>query len=296
MTAIQKAYLQLHTSVLLWGFTAILGKLISISTLPLVWWRLLVTCAGLLFLLRGFKAIQQTPQKVLLQLTGIGIVVVLHWLAFYGSIKYANASVALVCLTTTSLWTAILEPLFFKSKFQVLDLIVAIIIIPAMALIVNHLDVRMLFGVVLGLLCALGAAIFSILNKKMVGKIAPLPMTFVELGSGLCFLTVIMPFFYYYNAGTTFFPTHLDWIYLLFLSIFCTILPFTLSLLALRHLSAFTTVFAVNLEPIYGITMAWYLLEENKELNWQFYLGLAVILAAVFLHPLLKLKIKNTSS
>lgn len=296
MTPIKKAYLQLHLSVFLWGFTAILGKLISINTLPLVWWRLLITCTGLFFLLKGARFLKQVPHSVLIQLMGIGIIVVLHWLAFYGSIKYANASVALVCLTTTSLWTAIIEPLVFKTKFQILDLLVAIVIIPSMALIVNHLEVKMMFGVVLGLLCALGAGVFSVLNKKMVGKIEPLPMTFIELGSGLLFLSFIMPIFFYFNPEVTFYPTQLDWFYLFFLSFFCTILPFTMSLLALRHLSAFTTVFAVNLEPIYGIFMAWFILHEDQELNWQFYIGLAVILITVFLHPFIKSKLKKASS
>lgn len=293
MTSVQKAYLQLHLSVFLWGFTAILGKLISINTLPLVWWRLLITCTGLFILLKGVRFLKQISYKVLLQLTGIGAIVVLHWLAFYGSIKYANASVALVCLTTTSLWTAIIEPIVFKSKFQLLDLFVAIIIIPAMAMIVNHLEVKMMFGVALGLLSALGAGIFSVLNKKMVGKIDPLPMTFVELGSGFLFLSLIMPFFFYFNPEVTFVPATIDWYYLIFLSFFCTILPYTMSLLALRHLSAFTSVFAINLEPIYGIFMAWFILHEDKELNWQFYVGLGIILITVFLHPIIKSKVKT---
>ncbi len=296
MTETQKAYLQLHLSVFLWGFTAILGKLISISTLPLVWWRMLITCLGLIILLKGFSFLKVVAQKTILQLMGIGVIVALHWLCFYGSIKYANASVALVCLTTTSLCTAIIEPLIFKTPFQKLDIAIAIIIIPAMVLIVNNLDVSMMYGVALGLLCALGAGIFSVLNKKMVDKIEPLAMTFIELGSGYLFVTLCLPFFFYFNAETPFLPSNTDWGYLIFLSVFCTILPFTMSLFALRKLSAFTTVFAVNLEPVYGIFMAWWILKEDKELNLQFYIGVSIILMAVFLHPFLKMKFSRASN
>jgi drug/metabolite transporter (DMT)-like permease len=291
MTDTQKAYFQLHASVFLWGFTAILGKLISISTLPLVWWRMLITSIGLLILLKGFTFLRAFSKKTILRLMGIGVIVSLHWLCFYGSIKYANASVALVCLTTTSLFTSIIEPLILKTRFQKLDFITAIIVIPAMILIVNNLEVNMYFGVLLGILSALGASIFPVLNKKMVSDIEPLQMTFIELGSGFLFLTLCLPFFFYFNENTPFVPTPFDWAYLVFLSIFCTILPYTMSLFALRKLSAFTTVFAVNLEPVYGIFMAWWMLQEDKELNLQFYIGVAVILLTVFVHPFLKKKV-----
>lgn len=287
MSDTQKAYLYLHIAVFLWGFTAILGKLISISALPLVWWRILFTVLGLLFLLKGVSWLKSVPKRIVYQLMGIGLVITFHWLCFYGAIKLANASVALVCLTTTSLFTAIIEPMVLKKPFQKVEITLGIVIIPAMMLIVNDLDFKMVTGVMVGILAALGSGVFSVLNKTMVSKIAPLPMTFIELGSGLLALTLCLPIFYQFNPAETFIPSAIDIFYLLLLALICTILPFVLSLIALRKLSAFTTVLAVNLEPVYGIFMAWWLLHEDKELHNSFYMGVSIILTAVFLHPLL---------
>jgi drug/metabolite transporter (DMT)-like permease len=292
MTAINKAYFQLHSSVFLWGFTAILGKLISISTLPLVWWRMLITSIGLLVLLKGLSSVRKLPKIVVLRVMGIGVIVSLHWLGFYGSIKYANASVALVCLTTTSFFTTITEYFFLKKPFDKIEVMIALIIIPAMALIVNDLDVKMTDGVIVGIFAALTAATFSVLNKKMLTHIEPLQMTFLEIGSGFLFISCLMPLYLTLNPTIPFMPTTLDWGYLIFLSIFCTILPYVMSLFALQQLSPFTTVLAVNLEPVYGISMAYWLLHEDKELQPSFYIGVVIILLAVFSHPFLKAKLK----
>jgi drug/metabolite transporter (DMT)-like permease len=293
MTDTNKAYLQLHASVFLWGFTAILGKLISISALPLVWWRMLITSLGLFIILRGFSTIKKIPKPVALRVMGIGIIVAIHWLGFYGSIKYANASIALVCLTTTSLFTTIAEFLFLKKPFNKIEVAIAIVIIPAMALIVNDLEIKMITGVLIGIFSALAAAIFSVLNKKMLSQIEPLPMTFLEIGAGFLFLSLVLPFYLYFNPTTPFMPSNMDWGYLLFLSFFCTILPYIMSLYALQKLTPFTTVLAINLEPVYGIFMAYWFLHEDKELPTSFYFGVSVILFAVFLHPLLKAKLKK---
>lgn len=285
-----KAYLQLHGSVFLWGFTAILGKLISVTALPLVWWRMGISAFCFFLLLKGFSFLKSIPSSVLYRVMLAGAIVTFHWLCFYGSIKYANASVALVCLTTSALFTAIFEPLVFKKPFRKLEFAIAIVIIPSMALIVNDLDFRMMFGVVLGILAAFGSGLFSVLNKKLLNDIDPIRMTAIELGSGFLLLSMVMPFIAFFDASTAILPSPQDFWYLLLLSVGCTVVPFTMSLYALQKLSAFTTVLAINLEPVYGIFMAWFILQENKELHSSFYVGVGIILTAVFLHPFLKQK------
>lgn len=285
-----KSYLQLHTSVFLWGFTAILGKLISVTALPLVWWRMGISAFCFFLLLKGFSFLKTIPTSVLYKVILTGGIVAFHWICFYGSIKYANASVALVCLTTTALFTAIFEPLVFKKPFRKLEFAIAIVIIPSMALIVNDLDFKMMGGVVLGILAAFGSGLFSVINKKLLADIDPIRMTAIELGSGFLLLSFVMPFFIFSDPTTQLVPSTQDVWYLLLLSVGCTVIPFTMSLYALQKLSAFTTVLAINLEPVYGIFMAWFILQENRELHSSFYVGVIIILTAVFLHPFLKRK------
>ncbi|MFZ4543918.1 MAG: DMT family transporter [Saprospiraceae bacterium] len=292
MTENTKAYLQLHASVFLWGFTAILGKLITVTALPLVWWRMGIASFCFLFILKGYSFLRLIPTAVLFRVILVGAIVAFHWLCFYGSIKYANASVALVCLTTTSLFTAVFEPIVFKTPFQKVEFAIAIVIIPAMALIVSDLDFKMMIGVILGILAAFGSGLFSVLNKKLLNYIDPIRMTAIELGSGFLILSLIIPFFFHFDPEMAFLPSTADTLYLILLSVGCTVVPFTMSLYALKKLSAFTTVLAINLEPVYGIAMAWFILQENKELNFTFYFGVSVILVAVFLHPFLKRKFK----
>jgi len=274
----------MHISVFLFGFTAILGRLISLSALSLVWWRLILTCAVILFIPKVLNTVRTTPRKKVLEYCGIGIVVALHWLCFYGSVKYANASIALTTFATTALFTSILEPLYFKKSFNSKDILLGIIVIPAMWLIVNSSDPDMYLGIILGIAGAALASTFAVLNKKVAGEIGAFALTFIELGAGLLFLTLLLPIYLAFDENATFIPNNLDWIYLLILSIVCTVLAFNLSLRALRHISAFASSLALNLEPIYGIILAVFLLKEHQELNTQFYIGSALIVSAVFFH------------
>jgi drug/metabolite transporter (DMT)-like permease len=289
----KKAYFQLHLSVLFWGFTAILGKVISVSALTLVWWRMVITSVCLFFILKGlkdWKKVSELPRNVLLKVMGIGWLVALHWLAFYGAIKLANASVAVVCIATMSLFTAIIEPLINRTKFQWYEVGIGIVIIPAMMLIFNNLGENMTMGFVVGIIAAVLSSCFSILNKIMLKEVEPMAMTFLEIGSGGLLLTLLMPLYLAQNPDAQFIPTQMDWIWLFVLSIFCTILPYVMSLFALQKLSAFTTVLAVNLEPVYGVLLAYFLLHEDRELNLQFYIGVAIIVGSVMVHPFLRKK------
>lgn len=290
MTAAQKAYLQLHFAVLLFGLTAILGKMIQLSALVLVWWRVLITSLSLMLLINVFKLLKTLPRRQLLVLVGIGTIVGLHWLAFYGAIKLSNSSVGVLAMGSTSLFSAILEPLILKKKFNALELGLGLLIIPGMALVVNGIDFSMVDGLVVGVIAALLAALFAILNKSQVANLDAMSITFVELSSACLFLGLVILGSGLSNAGfPVIMPPHWsDWLYLLILALLCTTFAYVLSLNALKYLSAFTSNLTMNLEPVYAIVLAWLLLNEDKEVSSTFYWGAVVIMAVVFSYPLIK--------
>ncbi len=293
MDPVKKSYLQLHIAVFLFGFTAILGKLIQLSEISLVWWRLLITCISLVLLPGILRDLRQLSFRKVLALSGIGVIVAMHWVTFYGAIKYSNVSVALSCLATASFFTSIIEPLLLRQPFKWYELLLGLMVIPGMYMIFRFSGGDYLTGIIMGLLSALLAATFAVLNKQMVADTKPMTMTFVELGAGFVFLTPILPFYWSWLGNSTFWPTLMDWQYLILLSLLCTTLAYVLSLQALKHLSAFTSTLTINLEPVYGILMAWFFFQEHKEMNPAFYMGAAIIILAVFIHPVLRRKMEK---
>ena len=287
MNNVNKAYLKLHLAVLLFGFTAILGDLISISAISLVWWRVLITSVSLLFLIGFGKNLKRLPRSLILKYMGIGVLIALHWITFFGAIKYSNASICLVAMATTSLFTSFLEPAILKQKIKGYEIFLGLLIIPGMALVVNNIDYTMLRGIWVGMISAFLAALFSILNKKLVNEAEPMEITFLELGSAWLFISLLLPF-YLQTSDASFMPTMTDFGYLLVLALLCTTLAYVLALVALKHISAFAANLTVNLEPVYGIVLAWLILNENEELSLGFYIGCAVILLAVLSHPYIK--------
>ncbi|TXB67937.1 DMT family transporter [Phaeodactylibacter luteus] len=290
MQAEKRAYLELHIAVFLFGFTAILGDLIQLSALVMVWWRVLITSFSLLFLIRAGKALRKMPRPLLYRFMGIGVIVALHWVAFYGAIKLSNASITLICMATTSFFTSLLEPFIMKQRIRWYEMLLGLVIIPGMALIVNSTEATMNTGILVGLLSAFLAAFFATLNKKYIGQTDELTTTFVELGSAWLFLCLVLPAYIWQSATPVqILPlSGMDWFYLVVLSLLCTTLAYVLALRALRHLTAFASNLTVNLEPVYGIALAWLLLNENEELAPGFYAGVGIILLAVFSYPLIR--------
>ena len=284
----QRAYLELHLAVFLFGFTAILGKLITLSAVVMVWWRVLFTCISLLFLIQFGRKLKEIPRALILKYMGIGVIVAVHWICFFGSAKMANASIALICMATASFFTAFLEPLFFKTKIKIYEILLALLVVPGMALIVNNVDAEMNWGIVVGLISSFLAAVFGVLNKKYVNDADSKTITFLELGSGWLFISLVLPFFFSNEPAAGFMPVGMDWAYLIFLALACTTLAYVISLRALKHISAFNSMLTYNLEPVYGIAMAYFLLGEK--LSPGFYWGVLIILGAVFLYPFLKKK------
>ncbi len=294
----KRSYLELHLAVFLWGFTAILGKVITLEEIALVWWRLLFTCVSLLFFKVIWTHVPKYSWKLILRMMGIGIVVATHWVLFFGSIKYSNVSICLVCMATGSFFASLIEPILMRYKHKWYEVFLGLLVIPGMYLVVNFIPSEKVLGVYLGLLSALLAAIFSILNKQVIDEnenINPLGMTFIELSSGLIFLSIIFPISKQYLGETAFVPAgFMDIFYLLILALLCTTFGYVLGLRALRHLSAFASTLVVNLEPVYGIILAWLIFQENQEVGQFFYLGVLIILFAVFMHPFMKRRFEKT--
>jgi drug/metabolite transporter (DMT)-like permease len=285
----RKALLQIHFCVLLWGFTAILGKLISLPALELVWWRMLIVVAVLLAWAPLWRELRAAGPRTLAVFAGIGVVVALHWLTFYGAIKLSNASVAASCMAVGPLFLAVIEPWIVRRPFDPRELVVGLVALPGVALVVGGTPAGMQLGLAVGILSALLVAIFSALNKRHVERASPLLVTGVELAAGTAFLTAVA-LAWQGQAPWTVLPGTRDVWLLAALSLGCTLLPFALALRALRHTSAFTAQLAVSLEPVYAILLAIVLFGEQRELNPGFYLGVTLILAAVFTHTWLKLR------
>lgn len=286
-----KAHWQIHFCVLLWGFTAILGKVITLPALPLVWWRMLLVAGTLMLLPRVWRGVRALPPRLLLAYAGVGALVALHWLTFYGAVKLANASVAATCMALATVFIALIEPLVARSRFSWRELALGIAVLPGVALVVGGIPDGMRVGVAVGALSALFVACFGSLNKRLVERADPLTVTALELGAGTLTLTLLaplMPLLFPAFAGSLLtLPSLHDGAYLLLLAFACTLLPFALSLVALRYMSAFAAQLAVNLEPVYAIALAIVLLGEQHELTPRFYAGVAIILAAVLVYPLL---------
>ena len=285
------AYLQLHIAVILYGWTAILGDLITISAVSLVWWRVMITSISLLFFIGFGQQLFNIPRRVILRYMGIGVIVGTHWICFYSSVKLANASIALITMAMTSLFTAIIEPIVIKKKFNTLEIVIGLMIIPCMILIAKNIDLSLIKGFFIGVVSALLASVFATLNKKYVDDASPYMISFLEMFGAFVFLTICLPFII--NDLSVLMPIQSDWIYLIILSLLCTTLAFVLSMMALKNVSAFDSNLVINLEPVYGIAIAVIVLKEHKQLTPLFYIGGLLIMMIVFLHPILSKKIND---
>ncbi|WP_426689288.1 DMT family transporter [Rhodanobacter ginsengiterrae] len=286
MQPVSQARLQIHFCVLLWGFTAILGKLITLPALPLVLWRMALVTVALLLVPRVWRGLRAMPARLIWAYAGIGVLVSLHWLSFYAAIKLSNASVGATCIALGPVFLAFIEPWIAKRKFDPRELLIGVAVIPGVVMVVGGVPHDMRLGIAVGVLSALFVAFFGSLNKRLVEHGDPLTVTFIELGTGTVFLSLLAPLLPHVGPAFVLPDLHDTWL-LLALSFGCTLLPFALALVALRHMSAFGTQMVTNLEPVYAIILAVVLLGEQHQLDRWFYAGVTVILAAVFVHPLL---------
>lgn len=300
MSSQRRAWLQMHFCVLLWGFTAILGRVITISALPLVLWRMGLVALALFLVPRVWRGLLAMPASLAWCYLGIGVLVALHWLTFYGAIKLANASVGVTCIATVPIFLAMIEPVLTGSRFQWRQLALGLLVLPGIVLLVGGTPATMNVGIVVGLVSALFVALFSSLNKRLILRAGSLTVTALEMGAGAVFLALagvaavlageglFIELFVQDPAVIFALPGAEDLGWLALLAFGCTLLPFALSLIVLRRLSAYATALVVNMEPIYAIVLAIVLLGEQRQLQIDFYFGAALIIAVVFLYPVLQ--------
>ncbi|HYE56734.1 MAG TPA: DMT family transporter [Chitinophagaceae bacterium] len=281
----RKAFLQLHAAVILAGFTGILGKIITLNEGLLVWYRLLITVITLWVWFYFAGKIKRVSPGEVLKIFGAGLVAALHWVTFYGSIKYANVSVALVCFSAIGFFTAILEPLILRKKFSWQEILLGLMVMAGIY-IIFHFDPEYKVGIIIGIISALLGCLFPIFNRKFLETHASETVTLYELTGGLLTLSLLMPFYLRAFPADHVVPNTQDLVGLLVLAWFCTVLAFQLSMNALKKISAFTVNLTYNLEPLYGILLAFLVYQENQSLDWSFYVGLSVIVLSVFLQSL----------
>lgn len=283
---INKHYFLLHFIVFIWGFSPVLGRFITADTWQLVWFRILITVFAMFFYLKIAKQDLRVNRKDLLKLCGIGIIILVHWLSFYGAIKVSNISVTMVAFSTGTLFSSIIEPILYKRRMRMYEIIIGLIIIGAIALIFS-IDTKFWLGIVLGIFAAFTSSLFGVLNGLMVKRVPSGAISFYELTAALVGLTIYLGIsgsftqeFFVLNQQAV--------IGLLLLSLICTVFPFLASVNLAKYISPYTIVLTVNLETVYGIIWAVLFFRENQEVKPTFYVGVAVILTAVFLNSYLK--------
>lgn len=283
----RKAYLQLHLAILLWGFTAILGKLILLDEGLLVWYRMgISSISTLLFVFISKSSLRITKQDII-RLAGISFLITLHWITFYGAIKASNVSIAISCFSSVALFTALINPVINKVKINKIEIILGLGVIVGIGIIFT---IHQLYwkGILLAIISAFLAALFTVFNKNISEKIAPATITFYELFFGFLLLTIALPLWFGINNSSYVLPTEKDWIYLIILAVVCTTVPFTLSMHAIKKLDAFTMNLSLNLEPVYSIILAIFLFHENEAVGYSFYIGTGIILLTVMWHAYTK--------
>ena len=269
---------------MIYGFTAILGKLITLPATQLVWYRMLIALITFYIFLKWKNTEMSVSRNQFLKLFGIGIIVAIHWIAFFGAIKVANVSVALGCLATSTLFTSLLEPFFFRKRINKLEVIIGLLIIAGLYLIFRF-ETRYSTGILVALAAAFLAGLFSVLNKKMVHHHKASVISFYEMMGGLSCITIYQLVTTWGSAPLSI-PTITDFGYLLALGVICTAYAFAVQVKVMKHLSAYIVALTINLEPVYGIVMAWFLFGETEHMTHGFYLGTSIILISVLGFPI----------
>ncbi|GAF03377.1 DMT family transporter [Saccharicrinis fermentans] len=280
----------MHLVVLIYGFTAILGKLIEMPAIQMVWYRMLIAALGLFLYLIVTKKQFIIPAKQTFKLIGIGLVVAAHWIAFFHAIKISNISVTLGIISSGALFASILEPLFFQKKMDWLEFLIGVFIVLGIYLIFSF-EINYKIGIMVALAATILATIFTILNKKYTTRFHPTLISFYEMIGGFMGISIYLLVTNGFSSSF-FLPTISDISYLLILGLVCTAFAFALSVDVMKELSAYTVILSINMEPIYGILLAFFIFGESERMSGGFYAGTMIILASVFLFPIIKRKRK----
>lgn len=287
-----KSHLQLHLIVFIWGFTAVLGRLITLDALPLVWFRMLFAVAFIFIYIRVKKISLKIPPKVILKFLVAGLVISLHWFTFFRAIKVSNVSITLACLSTGAFFTSLIEPIFFGKKVIWYEIFFGLIVVFGLSIIFN-VEGNYAEGITLALISAFLSASFSVINSKFVKDYEPTVISFYELSGGVLFFSGFLLFSNSFDVN--FFQlTSNDFMYLMILSSICTAYAFIASTAVMKFLSPYTVMLTINLEPIYGIILAVLIFKDKEQMSSEFYIGALIILTTVILNGILKSRAKAT--
>src|ERR1700744_39378 len=279
---INKNLLILHFTVFIWGFTSILGELISISAVQLVWYRVAIAGVSLFAYFKFNRTSYRVSRKMMIQLMLTGGLVSLHWILFFGSIKLSTVSVTLVCLSSMTLFTAIFEPLINRERISKLEIIAGILIIIGIILIFKF-ESHYTKGIIMGLLSAVCASLFSIINSRQVKQVEAQVITLYELTGGFIWISLYLIFTRGFDQAMLLKPADIG--YLLILGTICTSLAYVAGVSVMKEFSAFKVALITNLEPVYGIILAFILFNDMSKLTPGFWTGAGVILSTIFLFP-----------
>jgi drug/metabolite transporter (DMT)-like permease len=281
-------YFKLHFIVFLWGFSAILGKLVSIPAMEMIFFRAMLAAAGMAIVIAATKGTFFVSRIDLLRLLLIGAIVALHWIAFFGSARISNVSVSLVGFATNSLWAAMLEPWFNKKKIKKFELLLGLVVLAGLYIIFSfNFDYHA--GLALGILAGFTSALFSVFNARMVTRVPSFTITFYEMAGIVLTLTIALPVYgLLSSAELQLSPSAEDWLWIALLAGVCSIYAYSVAVELMKKVSVFLIQLTLNLEPVYGIIMAVIIFKQQERMGWNFYVGTLVILAAVASYPLLK--------
>ncbi len=289
-----KSYLHFHLIVFIFGFTAILGELITLEALPLVWYRMLIATGFVFVYVKWKKLSLKVTPKLFKVLVLAGLIIALHWCTFFAAIKASNVSVTLAVLSTGAFFTAFLEPLFFRRKLIWLEVFLGMLVIPGLYLIFS-VEGDFVTGIFLALLSALFSSIFTLINGKIIEKHYPSVISFYELLIGVVSVTLYLLLMTLFGDDVSGFSVDFfmlkrsDWIYLLLLGSICTAYAFISSVKVMRYLSPYTIMLTINLEPVYGIILAFFIFRDTEKMEWEFYIGASLVIMTVVLNGIVKI-------
>jgi drug/metabolite transporter (DMT)-like permease len=287
--ATTRDYIHLHFLVFLWGFTAVLGKLISIPSVEMVFYRTLLAAIGMGAIMLLLNKSFQISGSLLAKVLATSVIVAVHWIAFFVSGKISNPSTSLVGFATCSFWAAILEPILKRKKIAGIEIALGVVVLIGLGIILSF-DFKHPLGLLLGVIAGLTAAWFSIINSKLVHQVNAYAITFYEMLGACVLVLLFMPLYVQLpmidQINLT--PTTSDWFYIAIMAWACSVYAFSASINLSKKISVFMIQLALNLEPLYGIVLALLVFGQQEVMNWQFYVGTAIVLSAVIIYPMLK--------
>jgi len=288
-------YFKLHFIVFLWGFSAILGKLVTIPSVEMVLYRSILAAGGMAVVMVATKCSFTVTRNELIKLLLIGALVALHWIAFFGAARVSNVSVSLVGFATNSLWAALLEPWFNRVRVKKFELVLGLIVMAGLYIIFSF-DFQYKLGLIMGIVAGFTSALFSVFNSKMVRRVPAFTITFYEMIGAFLAITLFLPVYkitWAENHQLQLLTSAMDWLWISILAGVCSIYAYSVAVDLMKKISVFLLQLSLNLEPVYGIIMALILFPQKETMGLNFYIGTLIIMAAVGAYPVLKNRIER---